>query len=448
MRHLLSFLFSLSFTAAVFSQNVDTSTTYFFVDGDTLQPASRDVTTYDASCRAYTTLSQLWQTASSSWTDSLLTTYTYNSNNLPNSVLSRVWRNDEWQDSTLTFNYYNGNLADSIIIVETWTDTGWIWYGRTTFVYNADKTINYIQYDGSPRSYFIVYTYETQLLYRDSLVAYTFLCHPLLFYRRRETFTYNSFNAPVTVTESDRRWIVSGPPFLNYCLGYYITLSAGQINYTYNSDGTLADITTQGPNGDNITETTFHYSTNCLLPLTLLSFTAVLDGKAARLQWKTATEINTKNFIIQRSIDAIHFQNIGSVNAVGNSSQITSYSFADAGVFKAGANKLYYRLQMVDKDGKFTYSNIAIVQIENGKPLVIYPNPVAGELKLTGHLNAGGTVTIQIINSVGQTVLRESYNFNSGDFNTGIDVSKLPPGVYLVVVNDKTERTALSMIKQ
>jgi hypothetical protein len=77
-----------------------------------------------------------------------------------------------------------------------------------------------------------------------------------------------------------------------------------------------------------------------------------------------------------------------------------------------------------------------------------YPNPVAGELNLSGNLKAGGPVTIQIINSVGQTVLREDHNFNSGNFNTGIDVSKLPPGVYLVIVNDKAERATLSIIKQ
>jgi hypothetical protein len=80
--------------------------------------------------------------------------------------------------------------------------------------------------------------------------------------------------------------------------------------------------------------------------------------------------------------------------------------------------------------------------------IAAYPNPVASELKLSGNLKAGGTVTIQIVNSVGQTVLREDHNFNSGDFSTDIDVSKLPPGVYLVLVNDDTEKAALSIIKQ
>jgi hypothetical protein len=80
--------------------------------------------------------------------------------------------------------------------------------------------------------------------------------------------------------------------------------------------------------------------------------------------------------------------------------------------------------------------------------VVAYPNPAAGELKLSGNLKAGGPVNVQIINSVGETVLRQNYNFNPGDFSTRIDVSKLPSGVYLVVVNDKNERTTLSIIKQ
>jgi hypothetical protein len=96
----------------------------------------------------------------------------------------------------------------------------------------------------------------------------------------------------------------------------------------------------------------------------------------------------------------------------------------------------------------FTASSASTASSQGKFTATVYPNPVAGELKLSGNLKAGGPVNVQIMNSVGQTVLRQDYNFNSGDFNTGMDVSKLPPGVYLVVVNDKTERAALSIVKQ
>jgi hypothetical protein len=95
-----------------------------------------------------------------------------------------------------------------------------------------------------------------------------------------------------------------------------------------------------------------------------------------------------------------------------------------------------------------TTSPASAISSQGKFTIIAYPNPVANELKLSGNLKAGGPVNIQIINSVGQMVLREDRNFSAGDFNTGIDVSKLPPGVYLVVVNDKTERTTLSIVKQ
>jgi hypothetical protein len=129
----------------------------------------------------------------------------------------------------------------------------------------------------------------------------------------------------------------------------------------------------------NQSRTTFSYS-GCLLPLTQLNFTAELNGKAVQLHWATATEINTKNFVVQRSIDAVHFENIGIVKASGNSTRKTFYQFTDAGSLNAGVKKLYYRLQMIDKDGRFTYSKVAIVEILNDKVFVVYPNPAKDHL--------------------------------------------------------------------
>jgi hypothetical protein len=469
MKHLLLFLFALLFTAAVFSQNVDTTTNYRIVN-DTWQFASRDVTTYDASCRASTTLHQGWQPLSSLWVNNDLTIYTYNSNNrviqqttlvwnaitsswdnsyrfvdnynsnnLPDSILFQIWVNDNWQDSTLTVNSYN---APDTTIVETWTGTSWISSGYTYVQYNTDKTIDYILGSAGWTRYKVEYNYNTyplkQLADRDSLIYIpptTFPYPPKPGYwklRGYETFTYNNLSTLVTTFIPD---------------GVY-WIADSQIYYTYNDDGTLAEFTTQVLYGGaliNNTKTTFHYSATCLLPLTLLSFTAALDGKAAQLQWATATEINTKNFIIQRSIDAMHFQNIGSVNAVGNSTQITSYSFADAGVFNAGANKLYYRLQMVDKDGKFTHSNIATVQIADGKLFVVYPNPIKDELLVTTNASLNNA-QVRISDPGGRVVYQEQIS-NTQSGTTKINVSGLGKGVYYLQLITGSNAQTTKLVK-
>jgi hypothetical protein len=95
-----------------------------------------------------------------------------------------------------------------------------------------------------------------------------------------------------------------------------------------------------------------------------------------------------------------------------------------------------------------TTSSASATSSQSKFTVAAYPNPVASELNLSGNLKAGGPVNVQIINSVGQTILLQDYNFNSFSFSTSVDVSKLPPGVYLVVVSDKTERATLSIVKQ
>lgn len=165
------------------------------------------------------------------------------------------------------------------------------------------------------------------------------------------------------------------------------------------------------------------------LPTTLLNFTATLNGKAAELQWTTSTEINTKNFIVERSVDGTNFHPIGSVNARGNSAQKTSYKFDDAGALNAGANKLYYRLQMVDRDGKFTYSKIATVQIVNGKLFVVYPNPVKDQLQITSNASLNNA-QIRITDQSGKVVYQQQLsNMQAGTPNK-INVGGLNKGVY------------------
>ncbi len=208
-----------------------------------------------------------------------------------------------------------------------------------------------------------------------------------------------------------------------------------QVNYTNNSDGTPAEITNQDWNSgtsawENVSKTTITYSASCTLPLTLLDFTATLNGKIAQLQWMTTTEINTRNFVVQRSIDGAHFTSIGTVNATGNSTQKITYQFPDAGAFNAGANKLYYRLQMVDKDGKFTYSKVAVVHITpNGKLFIIYPNPVKDKLIAISSASLNNT-EVRITDQNGKLVYTQQFKNVKAEVENKISVANFNKGIY------------------
>jgi ELWxxDGT repeat protein len=197
-------------------------------------------------------------------------------------------------------------------------------------------------------------------------------------------------------------------------------------------------------NGDNADEDRDLYimDASVTLPVSLVNFTATLNNKAVDLNWATASEINTKNYTIQRSSNGRQFQNIGSVNAVGNSNKNMSYHFTDADALQTGADKIYYRLQINDNDGKITYSPVASVNmLPNGNLLVLYPNPVKDNLVLI--LNkAADKATIRISNANGKVVLVKQFeNLQAGAQNK-INVATLGKGVYyLEFISDNNKQT-------
>lgn len=97
------------------------------------------------------------------------------------------------------------------------------------------------------------------------------------------------------------------------------------------------------------------------LPVTLTDFSGKNDKEEIALFWKTSSEINSNYYEIQRSRDGQNFSKIGNVFAKGTSALENSYSFKDIQPFK-GTN--YYRLSMVDLDGKMSYSKTVAINVK------------------------------------------------------------------------------------
>ncbi|MCC7526123.1 MAG: T9SS type A sorting domain-containing protein [Chitinophagaceae bacterium] len=160
----------------------------------------------------------------------------------------------------------------------------------------------------------------------------------------------------------------------------------------------------------------------------------------AHLYWKTAWEVNTKDFIVQASTDALTWTNRDTIAAAGSGSASAGYQFAE----KSTRNKyLYYRLLQRDTDGKFTYSKI--LNIICGKAetqLRVFPNPANSTITLSG-LNARDITRIVITDITGRRVMAFE------DKSTLIDISQLSKGLYILHLV-KTDATRLSrkFIKQ
>lgn len=97
-----------------------------------------------------------------------------------------------------------------------------------------------------------------------------------------------------------------------------------------------------------------------LLPVTLSNFDATLNDGVVNIVWTTQTEIDNDYFTVERTQDAIEYEDVTEVLGAGNSIVRIDYSATDEEPLYGTS---YYRLKQVDYDGTFSYSDI--VSIEN-----------------------------------------------------------------------------------
>jgi hypothetical protein len=83
------------------------------------------------------------------------------------------------------------------------------------------------------------------------------------------------------------------------------------------------------------------------------------------LKWNSEGEHNLKGFDIQRSLtqqdQELEKNKIGFIEAKGAAQGKTEYVYEDNTVFKTAGRTYYYRLKIVDKDDRFTYSQVISV---------------------------------------------------------------------------------------
>lgn len=171
-----------------------------------------------------------------------------------------------------------------------------------------------------------------------------------------------------------------------------------------------------------------------VLPVSLISFTAEKQNAEVMLSWATATEHNNHHFVVERSADAIHFEQIGIVGTKavnGNSNSLIGYDFVDSSPLESFN---YYRLKQTDISGQFEYSPICYAKFADEKQEAdVYPNPASSWLTLqfspdksSKVLNEAGK--LELVNSLGQVMYASVIN----NTKTLIDLQDFSAGVYFI----------------
>ena len=175
------------------------------------------------------------------------------------------------------------------------------------------------------------------------------------------------------------------------------------------------------------------------LPVDGLVAQVSLSGNIATIKWSTQSEQNTDHFMLERSLDNNHFDPIGStVHAAGNSSVKKEYQ-EDDNISSLTQNAvLYYRVKLVDIDGRYKYSNVVVLRLSQKPGVTIWPNPFQTSISISITTTAETVIDISLIDVSGQTIRKSSQSVPRGITKVTIDgLDQLPAGAYLVEINDK-----------
>jgi hypothetical protein len=186
------------------------------------------------------------------------------------------------------------------------------------------------------------------------------------------------------------------------------------------------------------------------LPVKLLSFTAQESSGDVLLRWTTASEVNNKEFALERVNVKGGWEEIWVVKGKGNSNIPGYYSYTDPSPFTSLPAPLYYRLKQVDVNGTFAYSNMVSVSNKQTAKTAVscYPNPFTAAFTLAVQSAENTVANIEIADVNGRIVWKKQLPVTKGS-NTFVidDIAVLMPGMYIVKVVSGNETVNLKLTK-
>lgn len=173
------------------------------------------------------------------------------------------------------------------------------------------------------------------------------------------------------------------------------------------------------------------------LPVQLISFTGQLNNNAVQLQWKVGEAKNFERFEVERSLDG---RNYSKIETVSFANSIVAYNTTDnISILQPG--QIFYRLKLVDADGKFGYSKVIVFRTNSPQSnFIVYPNPARTELFVSLSVDKKQNLSIKVLDASGRTLLNQQKEIQKGNNVFPVNTTKLKAGSYLlqIVVDGKS----------
>lgn len=211
-----------------------------------------------------------------------------------------------------------------------------------------------------------------------------------------------------------------------------------RMGYDYNYDGTSYNQRPTRQFGSRFG--CFAFPQQTTLPVKLLSFNGVLKNNFTFLHWEAENQVNFSAYEIQRSTNGVDFTSLSVTTRQGTGMEKEVYQYAD-NLSGTGSPVFYYRLRMIDIDGKFTYSNVIMIRTDqsNMGGLVISPNPMINGNTATVRFESTNNkkVEFRVVDMSGKVVLRQQNLVQEGANSVAINnLGQVQAGMYILQMAD------------
>lgn len=205
-------------------------------------------------------------------------------------------------------------------------------------------------------------------------------------------------------------------------------------NTTTNGTVTVTGVNTFSP-------FTFSARIPGVIPVKLSSFTVQKLNNSVKLNWTTVQEINSKEFIVERSNNGTTWTAIATIPAAGNSNLMLNYSITDNAPVK-GIN--FYRIKQVDLNARIDYSLTKSVLFNTAYEVLVTPNPATNIVNIYFDKANNSSVNIQLVDAAGKIIK----NISSDQTQIQINTSGISRGLYFVKVINEGNVTTSKLLLQ
>ncbi len=174
-----------------------------------------------------------------------------------------------------------------------------------------------------------------------------------------------------------------------------------------------------------------------ILPLHQFELKAFLRGSNVELKWIAENEMDTKRFVIERSLDGSTYSGIATKPVNGPLNVTTEYQHPDEISGLLSGNVIYYRIKAEDNVNRYGFSNVVPVRLSKINGAQVWPNPFVSMVNVSYNAAINSKIGIALMDNKGQILQQSEHRVYKGINQVGLGgLGELTGGIYYVRITD------------